>query len=107
MEIGSVSKLLSGSKFADHAKEIEAVFDQLGIKTLDDLDNAPRKLGPRTIVYSTYQLCAYLRQAMIQAVIEGPVEVEPPEPEPEPVAEEVVVVLEQVEEIEPEERSEE
>lgn len=105
MEIGSVSKLLSGSKFADHAKEIEAEFDRLGIKTLNDLDNAPRSLGLRTATYSTYQLCAYLRSAAIQAVIYAPLDVEPPEPEP--VAETVVVVLEPVEEIEPEERSEE
>ncbi len=87
MELGSISKLLSGSKYAEHAKEIEAQFNRLGITTLDALDNAPIKLGPKTMRYSTYSLCAYLRQAAIQAVVEGSLEVEIPEPEPEPLPE--------------------
>lgn len=109
MELGSISKLLSSSKFADKAKEIEATFDNLGVKTLNDLDNAPAKLGLRTAGYSTYQLCAYLRKAAIDAVIAGDVEeseelLEPtPEPEPEVVTEDVDEVLEEVEPKESEE----
>jgi hypothetical protein len=87
MELHSIESLLSGSPFADHAKDIADVFGLLKIKTLDDLDNAPRLLGPRVAGYSTFQVCAYLRQAAIDHVIAGPVEkVEvPPEPEPEPI----------------------
>lgn len=102
MELGSISKLLSGSQFADHAKEIEAMFDKLGIKTLNDLDNAPARLGMRVYGYSAFKLCAYLRNAAIYHVMHEPeielLEPEPeaePEPEPEP------------EELEPEERSDE
>lgn len=112
MELGSVEKLLSGSKFEDHAADIAALFDQLGIKTLDDLDNAPRKLGPRVAVYSTFQLCAYLRQAVFQAILDEPVDIEFIEPEPVPdlelePEEAEIEVKESEQEIESDERSKE
>ena len=109
MELGSISGLLADSKFADRAQEIDSTFERLGITTLNDRDNAPRSLGIRVAGYSTYQLCAYIREAAIQAIVDGPVIEELPElePEPETVSEEVVVVLEQDEESIPEERSEE
>lgn len=83
MEIGSVSKLLSGSEYSSKAKDIEATFAMLKIQTLSDLDNAPVALGPRVAGYSTYAVCAYLREAMINKAME-PVKVKPrPKPEPE------------------------
>lgn len=89
MELGSISKLLSGSKYEEHADEIAAMFDRLGIKTLNDLDNSPKALGLNTLGYSSLQLIRYIRDAAIDAAIYGePEEIEPPPPEPEPEPEE-------------------
>ena len=97
MEISPIAPLLVNSKFADHAEEIAVAFEQAGVTTLQQLDNAPRKIGPGVAGYSTFQVKAFIRDAAIQRVIEGS-NIEPVvEPEPEPV----VVELEEEPEPEP------
>lgn len=110
MELGSVKSLLSGSPFADHAKDIDEVFGQLKITTLQDLDNAPRLLSPRVAGYSSFQVCAYVRQAAIDRAIAGPVvveRVEVSEPEPAPKPKKRAKAKAKAEETKPEERSDE
>lgn len=111
MELGSVESLLSGSPFAEHAKDIDGVFSLLKITTLQDLDNAPRILSPRVSGYSSFQVCAYIRQAAIDRAIAGPVvveKVEVPEPEPAPKPKKRAKKVEpEPEETKPEERSDE
>ncbi len=110
MELGSVKSLLSGSPFADRAKDIDKMFGQLKITTLQDLDNAPRLLSPRVAGYSSFQVCAYIRQAAIERAIAGPVvveKVEVPEPEPAPKPKKKAKAEPVPEETKPEERSDE
>jgi len=98
MELGSISKLLSGSKYEEHANEIEEVFNNLGIKTLNDLDNSPKALGLNTLGYSSLQLVRYIREAAIDVVLYGEpeeIKVPVPEPEPEPEPEEVEEEIEE------------
>lgn len=111
MELDSIKNLLSGSPFADHADDIDEVFGLLNINTLNDLDNAPRILGPRIAGYSSFQICAYIRKAAIDKAISEPipiVEVPEPEPAPKPKKKKAKVEPEPVpEETRPEERSDE
>ena len=85
MQLGNVKTHLSKSpKFKKDAKEIADVFAIQGINTLNDLDNAPRALGPRVGGHSSYQIVAYLRHAVLDAAVAKNVE-----PAPEPVVVEV------------------
>ena len=99
MNIDSFDELLAGSPFVDKAKEIEQALNAARVKTLDDLDNAPRLLGSSVAGYSTYQICAFLRQAAIEREIQKSVPIVVPEPKPKrkprkkvevPVPEEIV-----------------
>jgi hypothetical protein len=94
MKIHSVSKLLAESPFKDKTKEIEQAFSAAGVKTLDDVDNAPRLLGSNVAGYSTYQVCAFLRKAAIEHEIQKSA----PKPVPKQKAQ-VPKVIEEVPEV--------
>ena len=98
MKIDSFDELLAGSPFADKAKEIEKALAAARVKTLDDLDNAPRLLGSSVAGYSTYQICAFLRQAAIEREIQKsvPIVVSKPKPRPKPEKKVVVPVPEEI-----------
>ncbi len=66
MKLGNIGKLLAKSPFKDKAPEIEAVFNQAGVDTLDKLDNGPRYFGKSIAGYSAYQICSYVRAAAIE-----------------------------------------
>ena len=78
MKLGNISKLLATSPFKDKALEIEAVFDQAGVDTLDKLDNGPRYFGISIVGYSAYQICSYVRAAAIEEAMKPtPTEISP------------------------------
>lgn len=88
MELGSIEKLLKKSPYKAHAKEIQETFEVLGVKTITDLDNAPRHLPGSLFGYSPYQVVRYIREAAIDQELSAIRKPEPePEPEPEPQAE--------------------
>ena len=77
MQLGSISKLLAKSPYKDKAKEIEAEFKVAGVDSLDKLDNGPRFFGKSVAGYSTYQVCAFVREAAIEEAMKP---VQAPEP---------------------------
>lgn len=79
MKIDSVYELLAGSPFEDKAAEIHQAFSAAKVKTLDDIDNAPRLLGSNVAGYSTYQVCAFLRNAAIEHEIQKSAPIAPVE----------------------------
>ncbi len=96
MKLGNIGKLLATSPFKDKAPEIEAVFSQAGVDTLDKLDNGPRYFGPRIVGYSAYQICSYVRAAVIEEAMKpAPIETSP--------ILEVVELLEELQELADEE----
>lgn len=100
MELGSIEKLLKGSPYKAHAKDIAKTFDALDVKTISDLDNAPRHLSSNLFGYSPYQVVRYIREAAIEqelAAISKPVPEPEPQPEPQAEPEPVAEVLEELE----------
>jgi len=79
MNIEPIYDLLLGSPFEDKAAEISSAFSSAGVKTLDELDNAPRLLGSSVAGYSAYQVCSFLRGAAIEREIQGSVPIVPEE----------------------------
>ena len=84
MQLGDVGKLLAKSPFKDRAPEIEAVFKQAGVDTLEKLDNGPRYFGSSIAGYSAYQICSFVRAAAIEEAMKPAPKAKPPAPPPEP-----------------------
>ena len=86
MQLGSISKLLAKSPFKDKAQEIEVVFSMAGVDSLDKLDNGPRFFGKSIAGYSSYQICAYVREAAIQEAMKPAEAPKPKEAAPKKAA---------------------
>lgn len=72
-EIGDLSLILVGTIYEGVIPCIQATFDSVGIKTLNDLDNAPKKLNFCMCDFDTYPLLSVVRERTLNP---------PPSPEP-------------------------
>lgn len=60
-DIGDLSVILIGTQYEDAIPCIQATFDAAGIKTIHDLDNAPKKLTFCVCDFETYPLLSEVR----------------------------------------------
>lgn len=81
-DIGPIEKMLKDSPFADRAREIAQALKSVGVKTMSDLDNAPRKLTLGLYGYSVYDIVAFLREAAISNAIAESAPISKPAPRP-------------------------
>lgn len=82
-ELGDLGLILAGTQYEDGIPCIKATFEAAGIKTLNDLDNAPKKLTFCMCDYSTYPLLSFIRERVV-----SPPQAEPAGPAPEEAQEE-------------------
>lgn len=88
MELGNVQKILKAAGYsAEQAKGVAELFTRLSIKTLDDLDNAPRVLGPAVLGISSYRLVKVVREGTLNPPVEKKAQKAEPEKKEEKVEE--------------------
>ena len=86
-ELPAIKDALAGSKFEESVDCIVRVFEESGIKTVDNLDNSPRYLTCSICSVSTHgvihQIRAYM-EGLKDGSIVAPSEIVPEVKEPEP-----------------------
>lgn len=86
-DIGDLNVILAGTQYESAIPCIQATFEAAGIKTINDLDNAPRKLTFCVCDFSTYPLLSAIRERTLnpppQPAKAAPVAKKPKEPEAE------------------------
>jgi hypothetical protein len=95
-ELGDLGLILAGTQYEDSIPCIKATFEAAGIKTLNDLDNAPKKLTFCMCDYSTYPLLSFIRERVV-----NPPQAELAEPAPEEAQEEAEPLAQPEPEVQP------
>jgi hypothetical protein len=64
-DIGDLNLVLAGTEYEDSIPCIQATFDSAGIKTINDLDNAPRVLNFCVCSFEMYPLVAFVGERVL------------------------------------------